>query len=62
MVAQVVVNDKKVGDIDNVYRTYYIKLDNIKEGTNSLSIQIESTVRYTYIKAAEYDMKKFNES
>ena len=55
-IANIYVNGFKVGYVENIYRSYYFKLDlNIlKTGQNKLRIDVESTVRFTYIKAANY--------
>ena len=55
-IASVYVNENLVGYIDNIYRTYYLSVANelLRAGVNSLRIDIESTVRYSYANAANY--------
>lgn len=60
VIADVFVNGIKVGNVDNLYRVFYLRVPQtvLKEGNNLLEIKIESTIRYTYIKGAEYTSKE----
>ena len=46
-IANVYVNDNFVGYLDNIYRTYYLKVPMkfLKLGDNVLIVDIESTVK-----------------
>ena len=52
-ISKVVINGKEIAQTNNLYRTYYIPLDNTVVGQNTIRIVIESTVRETYIRAAK---------
>jgi beta-mannosidase len=57
VVADILVNGVKVGNVDNVYRTYFFKIpaEVLKVGEeNIVRIVIQSTVRYTYIEGAKF--------
>jgi hypothetical protein len=56
VIANVSVNGQVVGYLDNLYRNYYINLraDLLKQGENTLRIDIDSTVQYTFIHHANY--------
>ena len=45
-----------IGKVDNEYRTFYLKVPTeiLKIGENLLEIQIESSIRYAFVKAASY--------
>lgn len=55
-IGHVYVNQHKIGQVDNVYRTFYLECprDALKIGENDLTIDIESTVRHSYAQAANY--------
>ena len=46
-ISKVYVNDNEVGNLDNIYRTYYLKvpMQFLKQGDNFLTVDIESTVK-----------------
>ena len=53
--ADVLVNDRLVAQIDNLFRDYYLDLSEyLDEGGNILTINIQSTVRMTYELKAGY--------
>lgn len=56
VVAQVFVNNVQIGTVDNLYRIWYLEVPAkvLFAGSNSLRIDIESTVRYTFIEGARY--------
>ena len=58
-IADIYANGYKIGSIDNLYRTYYFDIPNVainrdRTGLQRLRIDIQSTVRYTYARAANY--------
>lgn len=63
VIADVLVNNVKIGSVNNLYRVFYLNVPYgvLKKGKNTLEIKIESTIRYTYIKAAQYSSMTFSE-
>ena len=56
VIANVSVNGVKIGYLDNLYRTYFLKIksSDLIVGFNTLRIDIASTVEYTYVHHANY--------
>lgn len=61
---EVYVNENFVGSTDNLYRTFFIDLEDwvVKVGENTLRIDIQSTVRKTFLLSAKHNTTDAHET
>ena len=57
-IGDVYVNNNFIGVADNLYRVFYMPIaeEYLNEGENTLRIDIDSTIKYTYYQSAKHNI------